>query len=62
MNKDSYFDSLQVVKIPNPDPTSIKLIRLPDTLQEVTVTSYENGKIVLEEIVKVAKINIEYSE
>ena len=62
MNRDSYFDSLDVVKIPNPDPTSIRLTRLPDTHQEVTVISYENGKIVENKIVKVARTNIEYSE
>ena len=62
MNRDSYFDSLEVVKIPNPDPTSIKLSRLPDTYNEAILTYYEKGHIITKKIVKVAKTNIEYSE
>ena len=62
MNRDSYFDNLQVVKIPNPDPTSIRLTRLPDTYQEAILTYYEKGQVIFKKIVQVAKTNIKHSE
>jgi hypothetical protein len=62
MNRDNYFDQLEVKKIEIPGPKMAKKrpIRLPDTLIDVILTTYVKGKIVSEEVVKVAKTNIRY--
>ena len=65
MNRDSYFDQLEVkvIEVPKQElEVPKKVTRLPDTEQDVILVCYENGKKVSEEVVKVAKTNIEYSE
>ena len=65
MNRDSYFDQLEVkvIEVPKQElEVPKKVTRLPDTEQDVILVCYENGKKVSEEVVKVARTNIEYSE
>jgi hypothetical protein len=63
MNRDDYFDQLEVKVIEVPKQELVvpkKVTRLPDTEQDVILVCYENGKKVSEEVVKVARTNIEY--